>query len=275
MLIVSAMDTPLYSLRMRASLHGRHLAGAERIVAGAEASRVTAELTQRAMLAAGGPADEIHCRLERIEGSQVRYERLPNIMTCQVKDWRQGRTLAGRLLARAGVRAEVAGRALALLAAGAGPGGCVMRGAVIMDAASGERLEADQARGVRVSRMDLCAQLRPQLERSLAAAGLGHHRVVEALVLAAKVLLAPGLVAELCWSDDPAYTAGYVAAPQAGYQRISVLKPVGDGSGGRVFFVNRGQISLAALVDYLERQAVLFATAGTICASQEWMSADE
>lgn len=274
MLVSSTMNLPLYSVRMRAALGGRHLAGAERLVAGAAVSKVTAELTQRAMLCSDGPADEIHCSIERIESARVRYACLPDVSTSQVDDWRQGRRLASQLLTRAGVCAEVASRALALLADGAGPGGAVMRGAVIMDAVNGERLEADPRRGVRVSRMDITAALRPRLVKSLAAAGLGHHRVLEALTLAGKVLLAPGLVAELCWSDDPAYSAGYVAAPQAGYQRIDILKPAGDRRGGRVFFVEREAAPLSALVDYLERQAILFDAAGAIAAPEKWRAGD-
>lgn len=274
MLVSSTMDASLYSVRMRAALRNRHLTGAERLVAGSAVSQVVAELTQRAMLCSDGPADQVHCRVERVDSARVRYACLPNVSTCQVEDWQQGRRLAGQLLMRAGVRPEVASRALALLADGAGPDGVVMRGAVIMDAAHGERLEADPFRGVRVSRMDIAAALRPQLVKSLAAAGLGHHRVLEALTLAGKVLLSPGLVAELCWSDDPAYPAGYVATPQAGYQRIDFLKPVGDRRGGRVFFVEREAVSLAELVDYLERQAVLFNAAGTIAAPEKWRASD-
>ena len=269
MLVSSTMETSLYSVRMRASLHGRHLAGAERIVAGTVASEVLAALTQRALTCPGGPADEIHCSLERIDPAGVRYERLPDVLTCEVKDWQEGRQVAGLLLVKAGVRSEVVSQALALLADGAGPGGTVMRGAVIMDAVTGDRLEADRARGIRVSRMDLAPEFEQAFKQALAAANLGHHRVLEALVLAGKVLLAPGIVAELCWSDDPGYTAGYVADPRGGYQRIPALKPNGDRRGGRVFFINGGETSLVELVNYLERQVVLFNAAGTLSSPQK------
>lgn len=143
-----------------------------------------------------------------------------------------------------------------------------------MDAITGERLEYDPARGVRVSRMDLLSTSRPDVEALLAAAGLGHHRVIEALVLSGKVLQAPGIVAELCWSDAPDYVTGYVAAPQRGYQRISQLKTAGDKHGGRVFFVDRSKVAVPVLVDYLERQPVLFDDAGTISPLQKWELAD-
>ena len=268
------MEPLLYSVRMRASAGGRHLAGAERIVPVTAVSEMAAALTQRAMLCAGGPATEVHCSLERIDSASLCSGRLPDISTCLVDNWREGRRVATRLLARAGVPPRVAEQAVAVLANGAGPGGQVMRGALIMDAVSGERLESDPARGVRVSRMDLSAEFRPQLERALAAAGLAHPRVLEALVLAGKVLQAPGMVAELCWSDDPAYSTGYVADPQFGYQRVSALKPEGDVRGGRVFFVDKSRVSMVALVEYLERRAVLFNTAGAISPPVKWLDDD-
>jgi 6-carboxyhexanoate--CoA ligase len=118
--------------------------------------------------------------------------------------------------------------------------------------------------------MDLAPEARDTVRAALAAAGLGHHRVVEALVLAGKVLHAPGIVAELCWSDDPEYLAGYVADPCGGYQRITRLKPAGDRFGGRALFVRQPGWDREACCAYLERQAVLFAAPGPIAPPQPW-----
>ena len=90
--------------------------------------------------------------------------------------------------------------------------------------------------------------------------GLTDSHVREALVLAAKVAAAPEVVAELCWSDDPEYTAGYVAS-KAGYFRFPRLKEYGDPVGGRIFFV-RPDCDLPLLIDYLERQPVLVSVPG-------------
>lgn len=269
------MNTPLYSVRMRASHHGQHLAGAERIVYKEAVSEVTASLTERALSCPNGVADEIHCSVEKIEGATVHYKKLPDVSTWLVNDWQEGRHVASCLLVKAGIQKEIADRAVQLLANGAGARGAVMRGAVLMDVKTGERLEADHARGVRVSRMDLSSECRPAMESRLSVMGLGHRRVLEALILAGKVLGAPGIVAELCWSDDPNYTTGYVADPHGGYQRLSELKLTGDWRGGRIFFVDMSQTSLAELVDYLESQIVLFNTPGAISLAEKWMSADE
>ena len=49
----------------------------------------------------------------------------------------------------------------------------------------------------------------------------------EALVLATKVQSCPGIVGELCWSDDPDYTVGYVACNGI-YHRIPNMKEMGE-----------------------------------------------
>lgn len=270
MIISSPMEPLLYSVRMRASSQGRHLAGAERIVPVESIDRVIAALVGRAINCNGGPAREVNCSLEQIDSARICHAGLPDIATFQVETWREGRQAAISLLTRAGVRTDVADSAVALLANGAGPGGSVMRGAVLMDFQTGERLESDPSRGVRVSRMDLTPAFRPQLKQHLDAVNLGHPRVLEALVLAGKVLQAPGMVAELCWSDDPGYTTGYVADPRFGYQRITALKPGGDPRGGRVFFVRMDETSPAELIDFLETQPVLFNAAGSISSTVKW-----
>lgn len=260
---------------MRASRHGKHLTGAERIVAAYDVTETISTLTSRAMSSPLGPPDEVHCSSELIDPATVQLAKLPDVHSCQVESWQQGRQAAMQLLVKAGLSQACAAQAVATLGEGAGPGGAVMRGAVIMDAVTGERLEGDPARGVRVSRMDLSAECRPEIEALLAAAELGHHRVLEALLLAGKVLCAPGIVAELCWSDAPDYVTGYVAAPQLGYQRISQMKAAGDLRGGRVFFVDRAKISLSTLVDYLERQPVLFNALGMLFPLRKWESDGE
>jgi 6-carboxyhexanoate--CoA ligase len=274
MLVSWPMMSTLYSVRMRASSNGLHLSGAERIVPVNALAETTAALIERALSSALGPPEAIHCSSEQIDPATVQFAKLPDIHSYHVESSVEGRQAAIQLLIQAGLAKESAARGVALLAGGAGPGGTVMRGAVILDALSGERLEKDFARGVRVSRMDLSPEYRPDMEALLAEAGLGHHRVLEALVLSGKVLRVSGLVAELCWSDAPDYLTGYVAAPELGYQRISQLKEPGDVRGGRIFFVDPTKIPLQDLVNYLERQPVLFNAAGTICPATKWEQGD-
>jgi len=69
-------------------------------------------------------------------------------------------------------------------------------------------------------------------------------------VLASKVASVKGTIAELCWSDDPFYTTGYVASKKLGYVRIPHLKKEGDYHGGRVFFVDF--VNTVEINDYIE-----------------------
>ena len=114
-----------------------------------------------------------------------------------------------------------------------------MRGAILMDM-QGNRLEPDKERGIRATRIDITEDASLELANSLSGKGLSSYytQVKEALVLATKVASVKGTIAELCWSDDPCYTAGYVASNDLGYVRIPHLKNAGEHRGGRVFFVD-------------------------------------
>ncbi|HEX9778801.1 MAG TPA: 6-carboxyhexanoate--CoA ligase [Geopsychrobacteraceae bacterium] len=259
------MSEKLLSIRMHASLDGRHLSGAERLVTQpAAVEEQLLGMLQRALCHPRGRADRISLRVDEIPGAERVAGRLLDLSEAPVASWQQGRRQARQLLTEAGVSRQAADRSLAALANGAAPDGSSMRGAMLVDARSGARLEPDRARGIRVSRMDLTPAARTRLRQLLAAHGLDNPHVIEALILASKVISAPGMVAELCWSDDPDYQAGYVASAAAGYRRITLLKPAGEERGGRAFFVRPGVDKLADLIRYLERTPFLIDRIGTI-----------
>jgi 6-carboxyhexanoate--CoA ligase len=230
-----------YSVRMRAAeggAHehgGTHISGGERLVRPEEVEATVLSLVRRAMTHEKGEPDFINLTVERVADHEV--QRIPCLpmSTREVSSVPEGHEVAVQLLVAADVREEVARRAVQLLVAGPAPGSGVMRGAVVMDADTGERLEADPARGVRVTRIDWEPGAR-EIWKGRAGA-LASERIAEAVALASKVAACPGTVAELCWSDDPSYVTGYVAAPALGYVRITRLKPLGSPLGGRVFFV--------------------------------------
>ncbi len=260
----------LFSIRMRASRLGEHLSGAERLVRTEAVESICLELLRRGRGHSRGEADAVRLAIDLVDEAEVVTVSLPDLLTWQVADVDAGRRAALSRLVAAGVPEPVAGKAMRRLAEGAAPGGGVMRGAMLVDVRTGERLEADRARGVRVSRMDLLPETAAELSRRLAVHDLDNRHVREALVLAAKVISAPGVVAELCWSDDPDYTAGYVAAPIFGYQRFPRLKPAGDRRGGRAFFVDRRRGDVAELVRYLERTPVLAIRPGRVSPARPW-----
>lgn len=269
MLAFPPMKNSLYSIRMRSSLGGRHLSGAERLATPDRLDQLAAEMVRRALEHGRGRAEEVHLSIEALPADAVQPAQLPDLQTFVVSDYRCGRDAARELLLGAGVSRESAAKAMDALAGGAGPDGRPMRGAMLVDARSGERLEPDRERGVRVSRMDLSPEAERKLRDELRRLGLNNVHVREALVLAGKVMLAPFYVAELCWSDDPDYTAGYVAAPGLGYTRFPNLKPAGEERGGRAFFLAPGS-DLAVLIRFLEQTPVLFDRIGRFQAARLW-----
>jgi 6-carboxyhexanoate--CoA ligase len=263
------MMPQFFSIRMRANRSGVHISGAERIVPAQELAEQSAVLTRRALEHARGEPDAIRISIDAIDPDKLVYGALPDITTVKVADVAAGRSAALAELRRAGVHERAARVTLQLLANGANPAGGSLRGAMLIDAHSGARLEPDLSRGVRASRMDLGAQAALELRRTLALRGLDNEHVREALVLAGKVRMMPAFVAELCWSDDPDYSAGYVCSSQRGYVRFPWLKPLGDSSGGRAFFVRPDCFDRDAAIAFLERTPVLFEHLGVIHPDEE------
>lgn len=256
------MSNQLFSIRMRATQSSIHISGAERICSASGLSTLAADMVERALNHSRGAAEAIQISIDALSVETVRTAPLPDITTVIVKNFVEGRKAARAELIKAGVSAVAADAAICALVHGAAPGAKVMRGAMLVDSLSGERLENDLSRGLRVSRMDLTPETGATLTTLLMGSGRDTLHLREALVLAGKVLLSPGIVAELCWSDDPGYTAGYVASPARGYVRFPHLKESGDHLGGRAFFYQRSTFDLQGVTDFLERTPVLFTSVG-------------
>lgn len=246
----------LYSVKMRSSLGGvhgsggRHISGAERIVPEDAVEASILSMLRRARTHDRGAADFIQLKVEEVRPRDIVYCPLISIYQRDVATKEEGRRAALTELVRAGVSAAAAAKGLHAIAALTDS----MRGAIVMDAVSGERLDEEGERGIRCSNMD-CEDT-AAYEAAMGARGLGGDHPREALVLASKVAYAPGTVAELCWSDDPQYVTGYVGSRKLGYGRITVMKDRGDPVGGRVFFVAPGT-DIAAYEDYMQNQTVL------------------
>lgn len=251
----------LYSIRMRATTKGRHVSGAEKIVAPDRIDATVSGLIARARNREKSPG-EITITIESLAGEQVKFVKALDLVTINALGWEEGRACAVRVLCRAGVSEKAVEAALGHLSRGAAASGGSMRGAMIMDAQTGERLEPDQERGVRASRFDWSNETGEIIGRALGVVGLLHFRTKEALALATKVVHGPGIVAELCWSDDPDYTAGYVASLQTGYVRFPFLKKKNDGHGGRAIFIDRNNTKLEKIVSYLQTDTVLINSGG-------------
>lgn len=246
---------------MRASSEGIHISGAERIVSGERIDVTVQELVARAR-ERDRPPDQIVVTIDSLGNILPHTLTALDVFVLENKDVESARSAASRLLQGAGVSAQAAEVAIHHLSTGAAPSGGNMRGAIIMDSQSGERLESDQERGIRASRVDWSEDASLKIRNRLSEIGLTHFRTYEALALATKVSHAPGMLAELCWSDEPDYTAGYIASLGTGYVRFPSLKKQGDPKGGRVFFIDRAILDMVALIRYLQIETVLITDVG-------------
>ncbi len=239
---------------MRASREGRHVSGAESLVAVRDATEVVATLLDRGWHATG--ADRVVLSLDDVSAGDILAVSTLPARTVDVRDHVEGQRRAARLLSDLGVSPRAISTGLTLLNEGPHPNGGVMRGAVIMDRLTGERMEPDPRRGVRVSRVDMT----PADRRRIDPDG-SRPRFVDALILASKVAGCVGVVADLGWSDDPDYSPGYVASRSGGYVRFTYLKERGSAVGGRVYFVDRQTFDVGRAVTWLETQPTMVATA--------------
>ena len=243
---------------MRASISGpdggeRHVSGAERLVKEEEVEAVSQVLMRRARERYPEP-DIVYVTVERIAAKDIATVPPLHVTTITARDPAQARGEAARILRRAGVGFDAIAIGFDGLDHGLAFGGCPLRGAAICDLASGERLDRDPTRGVRATRFDYEPGCLARLRTALAEQDLTHFRVAEALAVATKALWS-GVIAELCWSDDPDYVAGYVATRDLGYVRFPHFKPSGA-VGGRVFYVD-GNADVDMITERLERKAVM------------------
>jgi 6-carboxyhexanoate--CoA ligase len=251
----------LYSIRMRASLGKQHISGAERIVSADKLYPAAQALISRAWNKRPAP-EEIVITIEKIGNLTFRTVTALDVLTVNTHDVTAGRATAARILRSLHITDQAVMNAMNHLSRGPGTSGRNMRGAMIIDSQTGERLEPDHDRGVRATRFDWTDQAYASITRELAAMGLTHFRTQEALALATKVAHAPGIIAELCWSDEPDYTAGYVASRGIGYVRFPMLKSPDDQGGGRVFFVDRNTLDMEAFIHYLQFEPVFIVEGG-------------
>ena len=235
------MNDRAYSVKMRASRVGVHVSGAEKLVPSEYAPKTVAQLVERALLHPKGVPDLINVKIETASDIQI-LESLP-VTTHIAGSAAEGRRIAAELLRSAGITRidEILSRFAETTD---------MRGAMLLDADTLERLEPDQARGVRATYMD-------DSESVTKGTASGKNHYAEAIVLATKVQNAPGIVGEICVSDDPDYVTGYVATREIGYCRITTIKEKGDPAGGRIFLYRGPHDRVDDTIHYLEKQPVI------------------
>ena len=235
-----------------------HISGAEGIYEGPELSAIVNKYIKRALTHPRGRPDKITITLEKIK---QKPKTVPLLLVTTVKcgSSAEATEIVFKTLIEAGISKKSVNNAIKVLTSKK-----TMRGASLVTACSGVRKEPDKDRGIRVTRLGIEESSGKSLTRLLSRLRLEPATVKEALVLASKVASCPGIVAEICISDDPDYTTGYVASKKLGYMRIPNIKNYGEMHGGRVFFI-REDADIEVLRNYLENTPVLTCNKRTSC----------
>lgn len=232
----------LYSVKMRASAAQKHISGSEKIVPSDQIGPCVDQLVRRGMSHSKGEPDRLNVKIEKLEERSILFFDALPVRTVEVDDHYAGlEEIRKFLLALNIARAD---EIIALFSAT-----YAMRGAMLLDVDTLERLEPDRERGVRATCMDA--------QRTDLPPEAGKNHFAEAIVLATKVAHAPNIIGELCISDDPEYVTGYAASLETGYLRITKLKPLGSENGGRIFLYRGGRGEVEKTISFLQEQPVL------------------
>ena len=250
----------MYSIKMRSSKGGpheeggKHISGAERVLWEDEVEEELINVYRRAITHEKGKPDFINFKIEAINEEDILYKKRLNIIQHSVNSKEEGLELAKKLLVKNGVSEKSAIKSIEALHNLKES----MHGAMLIDKDSGERIDNNGIKGIRVT--GIASADVTKYKESLKNDGREGLHLEEALILASKIASCKGIVAELCWSDDPSYVIGYVGTNDT-YERIPILKDKGDPVGGRAFFVDTTQLNddytLDDIIDYLEKQVVL------------------
>ena len=235
-----------WSVRMRATgtLDDApyHVSGAESLVAPGMIEQTVAGLTRRAL----APSHTVEAQQVRLSLDQLDVE--PTVIPTLPTELKECPNVIAAHQHFVDVLSHfVPNPAEALRILTEGP---TMRGAAMIEVGTGRRVEADTLRGVRVTRFG-------DLTESAPGASLAHKKHHhEAVLLASKVAAAPGVLAELCISDDPHYTRGYVCIDGV-YTTVTNVKTDGDPNGGRIILVDTARADATMTTEWLENHPVL------------------
>lgn len=237
----------LYSVKMRASMEdngtSKHISGAEKILSEEQVYQCVNSLIERGLHHDKGEADFLNIKIEKAHRDEIEYLEALKVTTVEVDDYKDGLKEIDKFLKEIGAPCyEIIKPFIEQTYA--------MRGAMLLDITNLKRLEPDSDRGIRATYMDQ--------ERDIAKPVSNYkNHYEEAIVLATKVVNCPGIVGEICISDDPNYVTGYVASKEAGYRRITKLKEMGSENGGRIFLYDPEKASVDDVINYLQKKMVI------------------
>lgn len=243
---LSALSSQLSALSSKKEIH---ISGAEGIYESSEIQGIVKRYIERALNHPKGKTDKIIITIENIRQRPKVISALP-IVTISYNGQSEGGKISTALLRSLYISKRAIDIAFELIKEGS------MRGAAIITSGKGSRLEPDKEKGVRVSRLGITKSALRLLSSRLSYHGINTDTVKEAVILASKVASLRDVMAELCVSDDPDYTTGYIASGKYGYIRIPHIKRRGSRRGGRAFFVKEGT-NIERVIHCLERMPVI------------------
>lgn len=243
----------MWSLRMRAAKiendAEEHISGAEGIYNFSEVERLLKKFFQRAIKHSNGMPDKVILTIEKIKEPIHEIKALTvKTIFCSSPD--DAQNISREYLINLGISEKAIVTAWNVIK------NHKMRGATLIDAFTGGRLEPDKKRGVRVSRIQMATKKRLQILGKIKNFTTEPERVIEAITVASKVISFSEIIAEICVSDNPDYTTGYIASKESGYLRLLNIKNKGEHIGGRAFFV-KSPVDLNKMIEFLERTPVI------------------
>lgn len=234
-----------------------HISGGERLVLSEELNNGIELFLHRALNHPLGHPDFINLKVIKIDPAKITKIQSLHIHTLEVKNANEGIETAKSILKNLSLKEEAIQQAMNWIMNGGAPGNRNMRGAILFDAFNLRRLEDDLSAGIRATNLDMSKEAENDLVTMLKQQGTYNSRTRDAITIASKICNYPGVIAELCCSDDPDYTGGYVASKKLGYVRINQLKCHGHKFGGRVIFLDPTYCNIEDYKNYLKNTLIL------------------
>lgn len=256
-------EEDLFSIRMRAFSGEKHLSGGEDLVERSSLQDKLLALTEQGLTSSrnqDGILPSLNIRVEPVKRSSVLRKTLLPVHCLDSSSHQETLSFLSELVETIGYRETVDTASLTQwfndILKGTESG---LSGASFLFP-DGERWIPEN-RGVRVTHFGMLPAIRQALleEAQHHPVGSG-RRFVDALQIASKVEGLSDFLLELCASDNPEYTTGYIALRNFGYLRLPHLKREGNSAGGRMILLSRklDERERAHALSYLSRTPVLF-----------------
>lgn len=230
----------------------KHISGAEKITKFESIDGVVKSLIDRAFNHDRGRADKINISIETLEDRDIIYIPCLDVFNIESKCVSESFSHALKLLEKIDIDRIKGFKILQMLDSVSN-----MRGAILLHAHLMKRLDLNIERGIRATGLDWREELLPKLRNKLTKHDMDNNHVIEALALASKVIHNPGVLGEICISDDPNYTTGYISIKGLGYFRIKNFKIKGSQSGVRIILFDGTIKQSEDYIDFLEQSVTV------------------